>query len=56
VNLRELERLAEAWNGPRLGLPLLPIARGPELVAALGRCLAAGGVELSAAATSEEAP
>jgi len=49
VNLRELERLAEAWRGGRVGLPLLPVARGPELVAALGRCLAAGGVGLPAA-------
>ncbi len=53
VNLRELERLAVAWDGARLGLPLLPVARGPELVAALGRCLAAGGLPLPAAEAPE---
>jgi hypothetical protein len=45
VNLRELERLAAEW--PRgtgwIELPLLPVARGPELVAALGRCLGVRG-------------
>ncbi len=46
VNVREIDRLAAAWRGDRLGLPLLPVARGPELVAALGECLAAGGVDL----------
>jgi hypothetical protein len=41
VNLRELARLTAEW--PRgtawIELPLLPVTRGPELVAALGRCL-----------------
>jgi hypothetical protein len=45
VNLRELARLEAEW--PRgtawIELPLLPVARGPELVAALGRCLGVRG-------------
>jgi anion-transporting ArsA/GET3 family ATPase len=45
VNLRELARLAAEW--PRgtgwIELPLLPVARGPELVAALGSCLGVRG-------------
>jgi len=36
VNDRELERLASAWRGPRVDLPLLAIERGPALVSALG--------------------
>lgn len=42
VNVRELERLEREWPegaAERIELPLLPVARGPELVAALGRCL-----------------
>lgn len=39
VNRRELERLAATWPGPMVGLPLLPVERGTELVAALERCL-----------------
>jgi hypothetical protein len=35
MNEAELERLAGAWDGPLLELPLLPLDRGPELVAAL---------------------
>jgi hypothetical protein len=35
VNDRELRRLAEIWDGPRIDLPLLPLDRGPDLVAAL---------------------
>lgn len=35
VNERQLARLDEVWSGLRVELPLLPIARGPELVAAL---------------------
>ncbi len=49
VNLRELERLEREWpeGAPdgmehRIELPLLPLGRGPELVAALERCLRAG--------------
>jgi anion-transporting ArsA/GET3 family ATPase len=34
---RELARLAELWPGGRIDLPLLPLAGGPELVAALRR-------------------
>jgi hypothetical protein len=42
VNDRELRRLAEFWAGPRIELPLLPLDRGPDLVAALRERLAAG--------------
>ncbi|HXU46141.1 MAG TPA: ArsA-related P-loop ATPase [Thermoanaerobaculia bacterium] len=34
---RELGRLAATWSWSRIDLPLLPLARGPELVAALRR-------------------
>jgi len=40
VNDRELARLALAWDGPRAELPLLPLDRGPRLIAALERHLA----------------
>jgi anion-transporting ArsA/GET3 family ATPase len=36
VNRRELGRLASQWAGPLVELPLLPLGRGPELVASLG--------------------
>lgn len=39
VNRRELERLVKVWPGPMVGLPLLPLPRGPELVSALAGCL-----------------
>ena len=39
VNERELERLASAWPGPRVDLPLLALERGPALAAALGERL-----------------
>jgi len=42
INDRELERLAGAWKGPRVELPLLPLSRSPELVAALSVPLEAG--------------
>jgi anion-transporting ArsA/GET3 family ATPase len=35
VNDREIARLQRCWQGPRLDLPLLPLDRGPDLVAAL---------------------
>jgi anion-transporting ArsA/GET3 family ATPase len=35
LNDEELSRLRAAWDGPTVELPLLPLARGPELVAAL---------------------
>jgi anion-transporting ArsA/GET3 family ATPase len=35
TNQRELARLATAWTGPCIELPLLPLERGPEIVAAL---------------------
>lgn len=35
VNEREMGRLAAGWTGPRLDLPMLPLDRGPELLAAL---------------------
>ncbi len=40
TNERELERLAAAWSGPMVELPLVPLDRGPELVATLGEWLA----------------
>ena len=41
LNDRELARLKESWQGPRVELPQLPLDRGPELLGVLGRCLAA---------------
>ena len=41
LNEAELARLAAGWPGPRVELPLLPIDRGPELIAALAERLAA---------------
>jgi Mrp family chromosome partitioning ATPase len=35
VNERELARLAKAWSGPRIEIPLLPIDPGPDLVDAI---------------------
>ncbi len=35
VNERELRRVARAWEGTRVELPLLPLDRGPELIDAL---------------------
>lgn len=35
INDRELGRLADAWSGPMLSLPLVAVNRGPELVDAL---------------------
>ena len=40
LNDRELAQLRDSWPGPRLELPQLPLDRGPDLLAALGRCLA----------------
>jgi Mrp family chromosome partitioning ATPase len=42
LNERELARLTASWPGRPLELPLLPLDRGPGLVAALGVCLAPG--------------
>ncbi len=46
INDRELSRLDARWPGPRAELPLVPVARGPSLVAAivspLSRALAGG--------------
>ncbi len=39
TNERELARLAEAWTGPRIELPLLGLERGPDVVAGLERQL-----------------
>jgi anion-transporting ArsA/GET3 family ATPase len=39
VNERELERLAAAWSGPMVELPLLPVDPGLQLVGILGRHL-----------------
>lgn len=35
INDRELSRLEQAWSGPRVLLPFVPIDRGPELPARL---------------------
>jgi anion-transporting ArsA/GET3 family ATPase len=47
LNERQLARLATAWEGPRVELPLLPLERGPRLVSALAMRLepAPAGVE-----------
>jgi anion-transporting ArsA/GET3 family ATPase len=45
VNDRQLGRLARGWSGPRIELPLLPLDRGPELVAALRVRLESGTAE-----------
>ena|SRR6185295_5920222 len=45
LNERELARLARTWPEPQYLVPLLPLGRGPELVAALSRCLTAAGAE-----------
>jgi len=42
ANERELVRLAQTWQGPRVKLPLLALERGPALVAALEQHLVAG--------------
>jgi anion-transporting ArsA/GET3 family ATPase len=42
LNDRELARLREAWEGPRIELPQLPLDRGPELIATLQQCLEQG--------------
>jgi anion-transporting ArsA/GET3 family ATPase len=42
VNDRELARLEATWKGPRLDLPLLPLDRGPDLVAALDERIETG--------------
>lgn len=39
INDRELSRLADAWHGPRVELPLLPLDRGAELALALSHAL-----------------
>lgn len=39
LNERELARLTDTWQGPRIELPKLPLDRGPELVDTLVRCL-----------------
>jgi hypothetical protein len=40
LNDRELARLKESWQGPRVELPQLPLDRGLALLDVLGRCLA----------------
>jgi anion-transporting ArsA/GET3 family ATPase len=40
LNERELSRLKESWQAPRVELPQLPLDRGPALLGTLGRCLA----------------
>jgi anion-transporting ArsA/GET3 family ATPase len=46
LNERELSRLKESWQGPRVELPQLPLDRGPALLDVLGRCLAAAAAAL----------
>lgn len=41
VNEREIARLAKAWAGPRIEIPLLPVDRGPDLVAGVAALLEA---------------
>jgi anion-transporting ArsA/GET3 family ATPase len=42
LNDRELAHLDEAWEGPRVELPQLPLDRGPELIATLQQCFEKG--------------
>lgn len=42
LNDRELAHLREAWEGPRIELPQLPLDRGPDLIATLQRCFEKG--------------
>jgi hypothetical protein len=42
VNDRELARLERTWKGPRIDLPLLPLDRGPDLVAELDERIETG--------------
>jgi len=44
VNERELARLAKAWSGPRIEIPLLPIDPGPDLVGAIAARLEAAPI------------
>lgn len=37
LNEKELARLVEHWQGPRVEIPLFPLDRGPDLVQALAR-------------------
>lgn len=39
INERQLERLRAEWSGPAATLPLLPLDRGPALIAALSAAL-----------------
>lgn len=47
LNDRELERLREVWDGPRVELPQLPLHRGPEFLAALQKCFDQGAAAWS---------
>ena len=42
VNDREIRRLTEKWDGPRLDLPMLPLVPGPALIAALEERIESG--------------
>lgn len=44
VNEREIDRLTKAWPGPRIEIPLLPIDRGPDLVAEIAARLEAAPI------------
>jgi hypothetical protein len=52
LNDRELARLRESWQGPRVELPQLALDRGLPLLTTLGRCLAAAAETVDAAATA----
>lgn len=49
INDRELQRLAERWQGPRVQLPLLAVDRGPELVRTLRQRLEAEAAQVAGA-------
>lgn len=53
VNEKELARIAERWEGPRLEIPLLPIDEGPALVAKLVEHLGEGLAAMPAVAGEE---
>jgi anion-transporting ArsA/GET3 family ATPase len=56
LNEDELARLAAGWEGERVELPLLPIERGPELLAALAGRLAAALAGSNGVAAAEGGP
>ncbi|MEM9293911.1 MAG: ArsA-related P-loop ATPase [Acidobacteriota bacterium] len=53
INQREVARLEASWNGPQALLPLLPLARGPELIKELQQGLAEAFGECCEATAAE---